>query len=99
MKDYNYTYTGILKALSYFYEIKKNPVPDVKTIGIVPYVYEDAYYYYYSSWMANEANKIKTKELTRLIPKEVEVIILPPKRNIYKKKLFQFLDKDEVVNE
>ena len=43
----NYTYSGMRKALQWWYEIKKNSPQDVKSpLGIIPYIYEDAYKYY-----------------------------------------------------
>lgn len=95
--EYNYTYSGILKALVYFYEIKggdKERAHD--SIGIVPYIYQDAYRYYYSLWLAQQRNE--EKDLDDYKPKIVEVKIPVPQRNIEKRKLFSFLD-EEVENE
>ena len=37
IKEYNFTYSGILKSLVYFYEVKQNPVEKSNDgIGIVP---------------------------------------------------------------
>ena len=45
--QYNYTYTGMRKALAYFYEVKKNSTEKANGgIGIIPYVYEEAALYY-----------------------------------------------------
>jgi hypothetical protein len=53
LTNYNYTYSGILKALKYFYEIKGNSTEKANEgIGIVPYCYQDAYNYYFSIWVA-----------------------------------------------
>ena len=42
-----YTYLGILKAIEYFYVIKKNSITKSKNnIGIVPYIYDEAQTYY-----------------------------------------------------
>jgi hypothetical protein len=39
-KEYNYTYSGILKSLIWFYEIKGNSKEEANHgIGIVPYIY------------------------------------------------------------
>ena len=49
IEENNYTYSGIKKALVYFFEIKGNSVEKANGgIGIVPYVYTQAYNYYYS---------------------------------------------------
>lgn len=51
--DYRYSYSGIRKALTYFYEVKKNDIKRANgSIGIVPYIYRESYEYYYSLWLA-----------------------------------------------
>lgn len=95
MNQYNYTYTGILKALTYFYEIKGNSIDKANMgIGIVPYVYNDAYNYYYSLWLAQETNK--GKDVRSYIPKIVEIVIPVPQSINKMRTKFNFLDKDEV---
>lgn len=57
-EEYNYSYTGILKSLSYFYEVKHNSTEKYgETLGIVPYIYEDARRYYYALYMAQLSNQ------------------------------------------
>lgn len=91
--QYNYTYTGMRKALTYFYEVKKNPIEKANGgIGIIPYVYNNAYNYYYSIWMANQTNQAKPVEQYQ--PQERVIKIPPPKRVEKKKKLFSFLDEE-----
>ena len=42
-----YTYTGMLNSLKYFYEIQKHPIEKAnESIGIIPYIYEEAQNYY-----------------------------------------------------
>lgn len=42
-----YTYLGILRAIEYFYIVKRNNISKSKnSIGIVPYVYQDAQNFY-----------------------------------------------------
>jgi hypothetical protein len=94
IQEYNYTYSGMLKALVYFYEIKGGDREAAHDgIGIIPFIYQDAYNYYYSLWLANQRNE--DKELSAYKPKVIEVRINPPEREIYKRKLFQFLDEEE----
>ena len=58
VEQYGYTYTGILKTLQYWYDIKKHSVDKAwGGIGIVPYIYDDAKKYYYQIYLAQEANK------------------------------------------
>ena len=98
IRDYitknNYLYSGIRKALIYFYEVKHGDKAKAnRRISIVPYVYEDAYNYYYSLWEAQQKNQdIKIKPPEKTVR---EVIIPPPKRQIKLKRIFTFLDKDK----
>lgn len=48
-QTYNYTYSGILKSLIWWYDIQKHSIAESGgAIGIVPYIYDDACKYYYS---------------------------------------------------
>lgn len=97
IKEYNYSYSGILKTLIYFYEIKGNPIEKANGgIGIVPYVYQDAYRYFYALWEAKQKNKGKVME--NYVPEDVIITIPPPQRNIKKRKFFSFLDDEEEPN-
>ena len=92
--DQYFTYSGILKSLVYFYEVKQNPVEKSNDgIGIVPWVYKQAFNYYYAIWLAQQKNTNKTVE--NYIPKETEIIIPRPKPKPYRKHLFSFLDDKE----
>lgn len=91
----NYSYSGILKALKYWYEVKGNSIEKANgSIQIVEYIYKDAYDYYYSIWLANQNNETKVVE-----NKEETVNIALPKRRTWKRKCFSFLDKEENINE
>lgn len=93
-EEENYTYTGMYKALVYFYEVKKNPIDKANGgIGIIPYIYDIAYQYYYSIWLANQKNEHKLVE--QYVPQIEEVKIPIPKRKERKRKLFMFLDEEE----
>lgn len=97
-EQYNYTYSGIHKALVYFYEIKGNDKNKANGgIGIVPFVYRDAYNYYYALWEAKQKNE--GKKIEDFIPKIREVHIPIPQRNIEKRNLFSFLDEEVEENE
>ena len=53
IKDYNFSYSGIQKSLQYFYDVKKNDINKANNrISIVPYVYQEAYNYYFNIWQA-----------------------------------------------
>jgi hypothetical protein len=57
IEKYNYTYTGMLNALKYFYEIKGGSKDKANQgIGIVPYIYDEAQEYY--AKMASKQEKV-----------------------------------------
>lgn len=55
-KDYGYTYSGMLKSLLYFYEVKGNSKEKFRegSIGIIPFCYTQAYNYYYDIYVASQ---------------------------------------------
>lgn len=75
----NFTYTGMEKALKYFYEIKKNPLDKANgSIGIIPYIYDEAKKYFLEIYLAQQEQQknieiynkeIKTQEVTISIKK------------------------------
>lgn len=76
-EEYNYTYSGMLKSLVYFYEVKGNSLEKSNGgIGIIPFVYKDAYNYYLSLYMAQMQNK--TKDVVSYTNKTKEITIVPP---------------------
>ena len=91
--EHNYTYSGILKSLVYFYEVKGNSIDKANGgIGIVPFVYQDAYNYYYDLFLAKNRND--NKNVQEITSKVREIIIKPPVRPL-NKRLFKFLDEGE----
>ena len=55
-QDYGFTYSGILKTLVWFFEIKQNSIEKANEgIGIVPFVYKQAEEYYYRLYLAKVA--------------------------------------------
>ena len=77
-ENYDYTYSGMLKTLIWWYEIKGNPKDKAQGgIGIIPFVYQDALKYYYNLYMAQQINesvssyKIKVKEIEIAPPKAI----------------------------
>ena len=76
IKQYNFTYRGMLKSLKWFYEVKNgNKESSNGRIGIIPYVYEDAKKYYYDLYLAQQRNKdinnytLITKEIVIASPR------------------------------
>ena len=77
-------------------EVKGNPIDKSKGgIGIVPFVYKDAYNYYYSLFVAQSQNE--NKNLQQITSKIKEIIIKPPK--VKKKIRFFDLGEDEEVDD
>lgn len=98
IKENNYTYSGMTKALKWYYEIEKNPLDKAKgTIGILPYCYAQARDYYYSLMVANYINQ--QKNLKEYIPKKVYLTIETPETYIKPKKLFNFDNEEEMMIE
>ena len=85
---YGFTYSGILKSLIYWYDIKENTLDRASgRIGIVPYIYDDAREYYFALYLANQRNE--NKDLSKFKnPEIIEVKIKKPKRNVPTMKLF-----------
>lgn len=96
-EEYNFTYSGMLKALQYFYEIKGGSLEKAHGgIGIIPYVYKDAYNYHYKLWLAQQHNEQIGIEVYEP-PKIKEIVIPRPRPKLKKRQLFTFLD-EEVEN-
>lgn len=56
----NMTYSGMLKTLIWWYDIKGNSTEKANGgIGIIPFVYKDAYEYFYALYLADLANEDK----------------------------------------
>lgn len=97
VEEYNFTYSGMKKALYYFYEIKNGDKEKANGgIGIIPYVYKDAYNYFYNLWLNQQKNK--DIEVNLYVPKVIEISIPRPQRKVKKRELFTFLDEDQEVN-
>jgi hypothetical protein len=93
IKEYNYTYSGMRKALIYHYEVKHGDVSKAGGgVGIIPYVYRQAYEYYYSLWLAQQRNE--GKDMKDYKPKVVEIHIPSPQIRI-KNRFFNFFEEDE----
>lgn len=92
--EYNYTYSGMKKALIYFYEVQGHSIEKANGgVGIIPYIYTQAFNYYYALWEAQQKNM--DKDVEAYVPK-VRVIHIPePQIKIKKRKMFSFLDEEE----
>ena len=91
-KEFNFTYSGMHKALIWWFDIKKNTLEGTNGgIGILPYIYNDARTYYYGLYLAQVVNQDK------IFKQEVEEVeIAPPRAYTPPPKLFNI---EEEVNE
>ena len=54
---HNFTYSGMLKALKWYYEIENGSKEEANGgIGILPYIYEKAYKYYFDLYQKQQSN-------------------------------------------
>lgn len=88
---YDYSLSGIRKSLVYFYQIKKNPIEKANgNIAIVPYIYKDAYDYFYELFLLENQFDDKVVE-----EREEREIVIPPPKSKRKIKLFKLWSDDE----
>ncbi len=89
-KQYNFSYSGMLKALTWWFDVKNNTLEGTNGgIGILPYIYNDARTYYYGLYIAQMNNQNKT-----IIHKTEEVEIAPPQVYVAPPKLFNLEEED-----
>ena len=90
-KKYDYSYSGMLRSLKWFYEIKNNSIDKANGgIGIIPFIYNDAYKYYYNIYLAQQKNKDIENYHTRI----TEITIQSPRMYVRPPQLFN-LDQEE----
>lgn len=71
-EKYNYTYSGMLKTLIWWFEVKGNSIEKANGgIGIIPFVYKNACDYYYALYLAQLGNA--NKKITKYKTKEIEI--------------------------
>ena len=74
-EQYNYSYSGMLKTLIWFYEIKGNSKEKANGgIGIIPFVYKDACNYYYSLYLAQMVNNEISNTSCQPVVREIEIM-------------------------
>ena len=79
VKENNYTYSGMLKTLKWYYEKEGHSTDKANgSIGIIPYVYNQALSYYYNLYKTQLLNKEKNVK-KYIIPKTREIIITSPR--------------------
>lgn len=92
IKDYQYTYSGMLKSLLYFYEVKGNSKAKLRegSIGIIPFCYSQAYNYYYEIYLASQRAGTGNYKTT-----STEIEIDAPVAKVLPPKLFNLDMEDE----
>lgn len=72
-----YSYSGMLKSLKWFYEIKNNKLPPPgdpsNNISIIPFIYENALRYDYTLFLLNDINEQKLKDGFKASERVVEI--------------------------
>ena len=95
IKEYGYTYDGILGSLIYFYEIKGNTTEKSNNnVGIVPWIYDEAREYYAGIDAAIAVNEDKDLDAWNI---ETRVVEIPPP-NPHTKKT-ELLDLERLLDE
>ena len=93
--EHNYTYSGILKTLKYFYEVKHGSIELANEgIGIVPYCYSEASKYYYAIWEAQQKNENIDMKNALLPTREIHIVAPPREPMKHTRPLFTFLEDD-----
>ena len=79
VKENNYTYSGMLKTLKWYYEKEGHSLDKSNgSIGIIPYIYNKALNYYYALYQAQLINK--EKDISNfMLPKERNITIESPR--------------------
>ena len=91
IKQYGFTYSGMLKSLKWFYEVKGNSKEGSNgRIGIIPYIYEEAKKYYYGLYLAQQKNK----DVTGYRLEVKEIVIASPRMYIAPPKLFDLGEEE-----
>ena len=73
VKENNYTYSGMLKTLKWYYEKEGNSLDKSNgSIGIIPYVYKQALNYYYALYQAQLINHHKLMIMLQLVLLNIE---------------------------
>lgn len=89
-QENGYTFAGMQNALKYFYEVKNNSVEKAKaSVGIIPYVYEEAQRYYNK---VNNKTKAFAQAITAAKKQEVKLVSINHSRPKRQKKLYNLED-------
>lgn len=91
INQYNFSYSGMLKSLKWYYEVEHGSTENSnESIGIIPYIYEKAKKYYYNIYLAQQRNK----DVNNYTLEVKEVVIARPRVLSTAPKLFDLGDED-----
>lgn len=91
-EQYNYTFSGILKTLEWWYDIRGNSLEKANEgIGIVPFIYDQAKKYYYELFLAQQSSQ----KIDSISYKVEYIEIAPPQIKKRPPKLFNIEDELE----
>ena len=88
-EKHHFSYSGMLKALKWYYEIENGSKEKANGgVGILPYIYEQAYKYYFDLYQKQQQNAgVAPYQLS------VQVVTIPsPRAVVTKPKLFDLGD-------
>ena len=90
-------YKAQLLTLKWYYEIKKNPIKEeYKTIGIIPYIINNAAYYY----KTKEAERLRIeKEIEKQLQQDKITLKFNPSDYMGRKKKKRMIDLNEIGDE
>jgi hypothetical protein len=88
--NYGYTYSGMLKTLKYWFEVRGAEKERGYGIGIIPYIYEDAFNYYKTLFEAEFA----ARDIKDYKAKVIEITIAPPEREARQPRLFNIEEEN-----
>ena len=93
VKENNYTYSGMLKTLKWYYEKEGHSIEKSNgSIGIIPYIYKQALNYYYALYQAQLVNK--EKDLSNFATSKERIVEIESPR-VYVRPLHMWFEEDD----
>ena len=97
VKENNYTYSGMLKTLKWYYEKEGHSIEKSNgSIGIIPYIYKQALNYYYALYQAQLVNK--EKDLSNFTASKERIVKIESPR-VYVRPPHMWFEEEEEENE
>lgn len=93
VKENNYSYSGMLKTLKWYYEKQGHSIEKSNgSIGIIPYIYNQALAYYYALYQAQLINK--EKDISNFIQSKERVVDIESPR-VYVRPPHMWLEEED----